>query len=68
MPVTGIECDGTLLVLTGRGMVEIDGVGLENVVAFRCGGVDVLVKFACIERGVVEVADGEGDGIYSWGM
>ena len=29
------------------------------------GGVDVLVDLVGVERGVVKVADGEGDDIYS---
>ena len=44
-------------------MVEVDGVGVEDVVAICCQGVDVLVEFAGIEGGVVVAADGEGDGV-----
>jgi hypothetical protein len=51
--------------LTGRGGVEVDGVGLENVVAGRSQGIDVFVEFAGIRRCVVKVADGEGDGVCS---
>ena len=57
------ECEGTLEVLTGRWIIEVDGVCLEDVVAINCGGVDVLDEFAGVERGVVEVADGEGYGV-----
>ncbi len=32
------EGETALKVSTRRGMVEIDGVGLENVAAVRCGG------------------------------
>ena len=45
-------------------MVEVDGVSFENVVAVCCKGVDVLVEFAGVERGVLTFADGEGDSIY----
>ena len=44
-------------------MVEVDGVGVEDVVAICCQGVDVLVKFAGIQGGVIETADDEGDGV-----
>ncbi len=44
-------------------MVEVDGVCVEDVVAVGCCGVDVLVEFAAAERGVVVVADDEGDGV-----
>ena len=44
-------------------MVEVDGVGLEDVVAVCCRGIYILVEFAGVERGVVKVVDGEGDGI-----
>ena len=47
----------------GRRMVEVDGICLEDVVAISCSGVYVLVEFAGVERGVVIVADGEGNGI-----
>ena len=44
-------------------MVHVDGVYLEDVVAIQCGRVDVLAEFAGVERGIVKVADGEGNGI-----
>ena len=44
-------------------MVEVDRVCLENVVTIHCSGVDVLVEFAGVERGVITVADCEGNGI-----
>ena len=44
-------------------MVEVDRVGVEDVVAGRCQGVNILVVFAGVKRGVVVVADGEGDGV-----
>jgi hypothetical protein len=46
-------------------MVEVDGVGLEDVAAVGCRGVDVFVDFAGVERCVVVIADGEGDGVGS---
>ncbi len=46
-------------------MVEVDGVNLENVAAVGCHGVDFFVNFAGVERCVVVVADGEGDGVGS---
>ena len=37
-------------------MVEVDEVGLENVVAVSCRGVDIFVDFAgvewCVRRGI----------------
>ena len=51
-------------VLTGRRVVKIDGVCFEHVVAIHCGGVNVFVESAGVERGVVKVADGEGYGVY----
>ena len=44
-------------------MVEVDRVGLKNVVAVCCIWVDVLVNFAGVERYVVEVADSEVYGV-----
>jgi hypothetical protein len=44
-------------------MVEVDGFGLEDVVAVGCHGVDVFVDFAVVERCVVVIADGEGDDV-----
>ena len=55
------EGETALKVLVGRWMVEVDGVSFENVVAVCCGGIDVFVKCTGVERGVVEVANGEGD-------
>ncbi len=55
------EGEGALHVLAGRGLVEVDWIGLENVDAVGCGGVDVLVDLSGIEWRVVVVADGDGD-------
>ena len=44
-------------------MVEVYGVGLENVVAVGCCGVEVFVDFSGVERCVMVIADGEGDGV-----
>ena len=57
------ECEGTLEVLTGRTVVKVEGVCFEDVVAIHCGGVNVLVDSAGVERGVVKVADDEGYGV-----
>ncbi len=38
-------------------MVEVDGVGVKNVVAVGCHGVDVFVDFTGVEGGVMVVAD-----------
>ena len=46
-------------------MVEVDGVGFEDVDAISCRGVDVFVDFAGVERCVVVIADGEGDDVDS---
>jgi hypothetical protein len=46
-------------------MVEVDGVGLQNVAAIGCSGVDVFVDLAGVKRCVVVVADGEGNDIGS---
>ena len=46
-------------------MVEVDGVGLQTVVANACRGVDVFVNLAGVKRCVVEVADGEGNDVGS---
>ena len=46
-------------------VVEVDGVGIEYVIAICCRGVDVLVEFAGVEGGVVVTADGEGEGVES---
>ena len=55
------EGEWALKVLAGRGVVEVDGVSVEDVGAVGCCGIDVLVVFAGVERGIVVVADGEGD-------
>ena len=57
------KSEWTLKVLTRRGMVEVDGVSVEDVVAVGCRGVDVLAEFSDVEGGVVVVADGDGDGV-----
>ena len=60
------EGNGTLEILTGRWIVEVYGVGLEDVVAVGCRGVDLFVDFTGVERSVVVISDGEGDGVRSW--
>ena len=50
-------------VLTGRRVVQVDGVSLEEVVAIHCGMVHILVESAGVERGVVKVANDEGCGV-----
>ena len=47
-----------------RFVVEVDGVCFEDVVAIYRSGVDVLVEFAGVEWGVVEVVDGEATAIW----
>ena len=42
-------------------MVEVNGVGFEDVGAAGCRRVDVLVEFPGVEWGVVIVADDERD-------
>ena len=59
------ESERALHILAGRGMVEIDEVRVENVVAIGCRGVDVFVNIAGVELGVMIVADGEEDDIGS---
>ena len=49
------EGEMTLQVLAGRGMIEVYGVGLEDVVAVGCRGVDILSS----KRIVMDIADGE---------
>jgi hypothetical protein len=44
-------------------VVEVDGVSVEDVGAIGCCRVDVLAVFASVERGVMVVADDEGDGV-----
>ena len=44
-------------------MVEVDRVCFEDIGAVGCGGVYVLFDLAGIERSVVVVADGDGDGV-----
>jgi hypothetical protein len=46
-------------------MVAIDGFDLQDIVAVECCWVDVFVEFLGVGRGVVKVADGEGDGVGS---
>ncbi len=47
-------------------MVDVDGVGVEDVSAAGCSRVDVLVDFPGVEWSVVVVADGEGDCVNCW--
>ena len=44
-------------------MVEVDGVSLEDCGAVGCSWVDILVDLPGVERCVVKVAYGEGDGV-----
>jgi hypothetical protein len=46
-------------------MVEVDGVGLENIVAVGYRGVDVFVDFAGVERCVMVIAGSEEDDVGS---
>jgi len=57
------ESEGALEVLPRLGVVEVDGVGVKDVVAIGYCGVHVIVEFAGVEGGVVVVADGEADGV-----
>ena len=59
------ESERTLQILTGRRMIKVYGVGLENAVAVGCHGVDIFVEFARVERCVMVIANGEGDGVGS---
>ena len=55
--------EGSLHVLAGRRVVEVDRVCVNNAVAVSCRGVDVLVAIAGVEEGVMVVADGEEDDV-----
>ncbi len=57
-----------LEVLTGRGVMHVNGVCVEDVVAVHCGRVNVLVETVGIERGVVNVADCKGYGVCGRGQ
>ena len=46
-------------------MVEVDGVGFEDVATVGCRGLDVLVDLTGVEWRVVVIADGEGDDVGS---
>jgi hypothetical protein len=46
-------------------MVEVNGVGFEDVATVGCRGEDVLFEFTGVERCVVVIADGEGDDVGS---
>jgi hypothetical protein len=43
--------------------MQVDGVSLKDVVAIHCRWVNILVESAGVERGVVSVSDGEGNGV-----
>ncbi len=43
--------------------MKVDRVCLEDVIAVYCCGVNVLVEFVGVERGVVKVADGKEYGV-----
>ncbi len=47
-------------------MVEVDGVGLEDVGSAGCSWVNVLVGLPGVEWCVVVFADGKGDGVSGW--
>ena len=51
--------------MMGRRMAEVYGVGLKNVVAVGCRRVDIFLEFAGVERSVMVIANGEGDGVDS---
>ena len=59
------EGESILQVLTGRRMVEVYGVGLENVVAVGCRGVESFIELAGVERSVMVISNGERDGVGS---
>ena len=59
----GNKGERALQVLAGRGLVEVDRVGVDDVVAVGCHGVDVIVDFAGVDGGVMVVAGGEGDDV-----
>jgi hypothetical protein len=46
-------------------MVEVYGLGLENVVAVSSRGVYIFGVFAGVKRSVMVIANGEGDGVGS---
>ncbi len=52
--------------MSGCRVVEVDRVGLKDVDAVGSSGIDVIVDFAGIERCVVVIADGKGDGVGCW--
>ena len=43
--------------------MQVDGVSLKDVFAIHCSRVNILVESAGVERGVVKVPDGEGNGV-----
>ncbi len=45
------ESEWTLEVVAGRGVVEVDGVGVNYVGAGCCSGVNVIVELAGVEGG-----------------
>ena len=47
-------------------MVEVNRVGLEDVVAVGRSGVNIFVYFTGVEWRSVVVADGEGDRVGGW--
>ncbi len=53
------ESERALEILTRCRVVEVNGVGVEDVGAAGCSGVDDFVDFPGVESGVVIVADGE---------
>ena len=57
------ESEWALKFLTRRGVVEVDGVSVKDVVPVCCHVAHINVEFAGVEGGVVVTADGEGDGV-----
>ncbi len=46
-------------------MVDVDEVGLQNIVAVGCRGVEVVVELAGVERCVVVISNGDGNDVGS---
>jgi hypothetical protein len=44
-------------------VVQVDGVSLKDIFAIQCSRVHILVESAGVERGVVKVHDGKGNGV-----
>jgi hypothetical protein len=44
-------------------MVNVEEVDIKDILAVDCRRVDFFIELSGIERGVMKVADGEGDGV-----